>query len=402
MQRLILHEYRRLSAVTLTAEQVVALRRECPSVSVSPSSEGVGRWDLTPDHQVGLVRLQDLTIEIRPKLPIERVLFLIAYALDRVGWKALLAEAETADGLYEGVIAIFNRLVAQAIRPGLLHGYRAREEDSLSVRGRILFAEQVARRQSRPLPVAVRYDDYTPDVVENQMLLAAARRLGRLPLRSEKSRRALRELTAAFERVSVVDFDPRRLPDVRFTRLNERYRPAIRLAETIFRSTSSEMGFGNDAAVSFLVDMNRVFEDFVYESFREALEASRRTLRQGELIAPLDVAGRVRLRPDLTLWRDGVCAAVADAKYKRLDAGIRNADVYQMTAYLLSTGLPRGTLIYAGDQESSRHVIARIGATVAVCGLDVSGPPGEVLAAAAATAKLALGAATLSPSRRFD
>lgn len=105
------------------------------------------------------------------------------------------------------------------------------------------------------------------------------------------------------ERVSLVGYDPQGLPDVSYTRLSERYRPAVELAKLVLRSAASfELGHGRVRASSFLVDMNRVFEDFVVVALREALGATEREFPQGAEGRRLflDEARRVRLEPDLS------------------------------------------------------------------------------------------------------
>ena len=55
---------------------------------------------------------------------------------------------------------------------------------------------------------------------------------------------------------------------------------------------------------------------------------------------------------------------VGDAKYKWLPSGTyRNADLYQLLAYAVATGLPGGTLIYAADEgvSAGEHVVLQAG-----------------------------------------
>ena len=61
---------------------------------------------------------------------------------------------------------------------GLLHGYRTEEEALHTVRGRIRFDEQMRRRSGVPLPVEVRYDEFTDDILENRLVKAAVVSLG--------------------------------------------------------------------------------------------------------------------------------------------------------------------------------------------------------------------------------
>jgi 5-methylcytosine-specific restriction enzyme subunit McrC len=95
------------------------------------------------------------------------------------------------------------------------------------------------------------------------------------------------------------------------------------------------------------------------------------------------VAGRLRLKPDITWWHAGTCQAVIDAKYKALEvSGIPNADAYQMLAYCIAFGLDSGYLVYARDagQEPLDHVIRGSEITIHVRSIDVECEPADVLA----------------------
>ena len=126
-------------------------------------------------------------------------------------------------------------------------------------------------------------------------------------------------------------------------------------------------------ASGFLMDMNRVFQEFVTVALREALGVSEREFGERS-IGPLDMEGRVSLKPDLT-WRDGSrCMFVGDVKYKRMEAGVPNADLYQLLAYAIALDLPGGLLIYAqGEQEPATHTVRHAGKRLEVAALDLSG-----------------------------
>jgi 5-methylcytosine-specific restriction enzyme subunit McrC len=114
--------------------------------------------------------------------------------------------------------------------------------------------------------------------------------------------RSLRRFDSALERVRLVRYDPRSIPEIRYTRLNEHYRPAVELARLILRSDSYELRHGAVRGTSFLVDMNRVFEDFVVVALREALGVSDRSFPQGARGRQLflDRGRRVSLEPDIS------------------------------------------------------------------------------------------------------
>jgi 5-methylcytosine-specific restriction endonuclease McrBC regulatory subunit McrC len=64
---------------------------------------------------------------------------------------------------------------------------------------------------------------------------------------------------------------------VSFTKLNERYRPAVELSKLVLRSISYELSHGQVGGTAFLVDMNDVFQEFC----DDRIEGSSATQRQG-------------------------------------------------------------------------------------------------------------------------
>ena len=191
----------------------------------------------------------------------------------------------------------------RAFSRGLLHGYRVEEESLYTVRGRIMFAEQLRSRFGIPLPVEVRYDEFTNDVLANRLVRAAVYLLGRMRLRSQPARRQLGRIAGMLENVSPVEFRPIDVPEIRFDRLNEHYRTVVELSRLILRHGAFESSRGEVRASGFLMDMNVVFQEFVTVALREALGVSPDAFKE-RAIPSLDEGDHVHLRPDL-VWKDG-------------------------------------------------------------------------------------------------
>jgi 5-methylcytosine-specific restriction enzyme subunit McrC len=386
-----LTEYGTTPAVTMTVEQRDQLRRVAPSIGISPAMGQEHAYDLTPGSFVGAVHLPEgLELLIQPKLPIERVLFLISYAVALGRWKEMGAHFEQADSLLEAIIPGYTFQLRRALSRGVLQGYRTDDEALPTVRGRWRIGDQVRNHFGIAPPVEVSFDEFTEDIELNRLLRAGIRRLLRVPVRDDQSRWPLRALDAKLELVRPIDYDPRRVPEPIFDRRSERYRPAVSLARLILSGASFDLGPGGVQASAFLIDMNRVFEDFVVVALREALGASDRVLVQGARNRSLhfDVGARISLQPDLSFWDGGRCTWIGDVKYKRLKSDVfPNADLYQMAAYVIATDLSRGMLIYAaGDEEPITHELLNLGVHLEVVTLDLAGSPDSVLAQIAALA----------------
>ena len=354
-------------------------------ISVSPSVDRPGAHLLRPSSWVGAVNIGDRSVIVRPKIPVDRVMFLMTYALGPRHWRNEAIDLAPDADVLEAVALAFSRRTQRAIHRGLLRGYR-REEDALNtVRGQIRFADQIGRRYGLPLPIEVAYDEYTEDIEQNRLLKTALHRLSHAHIRSLAVRQELRRLRSAFDMVQLGAYRRGVVPAIRYTRLDEHYRPAVELARLIIENSSLELFGGKVSGASFLIDMNVVFEQFLYVALGEALNLTRdRWQHQARL--KLDKGGSINMEPDLSWWasRPGggtLPRFVGDAKYKKLDTpGFRHADIYQMLAYCTAADLPSGLLIYAdGEGEPAKYRIDHAEKTIEVAALDLSGAPEAIL-----------------------
>jgi 5-methylcytosine-specific restriction enzyme subunit McrC len=340
-----------------------------------------GSWELVSNSRIGVASGLGWELRVRPRLAVPNLFFLLAYALNPDGWKDESAQFASHPDLMDAVASGFSWHALRALDQGVLRGYVHVDERLTTIRGRVRFSDQIARNASLPFPVELSYDDYTEDIIENQILKSATLALLRLARLPRLARRRLLKLRAVLDEVWVVA-RPREVVIPRSTRLNERYAPALQLAAMILRASSIDAPKGQLAATAFVFDMNKVFEDFVTVALGESMERFGGQLRS-QWDGRLDRERRLRIIPDLTWWADGACLAVADAKYKALSvAGMPNADAYQMLAYCTALSLPRGFLIYAkdaGEQACSHHVM-NTPTVIDVRTLDVEAEPDVLLA----------------------
>jgi len=366
--------------ISLTTDQARLLAAS-GVVSAVPTFDRPGRWLVGPAGKVGAARIGDLTVAITPKVEIARLLFLLGYSAHGPAWQPSGVDVGTAEDLVPAIAAALWRQLARAIHQGLLPGYVTVEESSPVLRGRLRESAQLAARHGLPLPLEIRHDEFTVDITENQILRTAAERMLLVPRVDDESRQMLRRLLRDFADVSSIprgDPIPAWLPD----RLNSRYHAALRLAELVLRATSVEHAAGTVAVNGFLIDMPRLFQDFVTVALREALEGGYGGRLAAEPLHHLDEAGRVRLYPDIVWHIGGAPVAVIDAKYKaEKPRGYPNADLYQLLAYCTVLGLRTGHLVYArGNEQPARHVVRGAGVEIVCHALDLDQSPDALLA----------------------
>ena len=381
MREIDLREYVPSDPLALSVhERDALLNRRDLGLAMAPVTGGADEYTLTPGSMVGAVEVGGLSVRIAPKVGIRQLLSLACYAIGHVKLQAREFDFPEHSALPDALALAFGAAARRAFARGLLHGYRTEEDALPTVRGRIRFDDQIRRRFGVPLPVEVRYDEFTADILLNRLVKAAAHRLGRLGLRSRAARSGVAWVAESLGDVSLAAFPRGSVPEVRFDRLNEHYRSVATLARLVLRHGAFEARRGQVRASGFLMDMNHVFQEFVTVALREALGVSEREFGERS-IGPLDQEGRVSLKPDLT-WRHGSrWTFVGDVKYKRIDSGVPNADLYQLLAYATALDLPGGLLVYAqGEQAPATHTVRHSGKRLEVAALDLSGALERTLA----------------------
>ena len=376
-----LQEYVQGGPYELSLAERDALQSRDLSLSIQPILGTASDYHITPGSTVGAIEIGDLSVLIRPKIGIPQLLSMACYAMGAYkSQDQRLFDFEEDHTLPDTLALALSAAAHRAFSRGLLHDYLTREEALYTVRGRIRFDEQIRRRFGIPMPVEVRYDEFTDDILANRLVKAATARLGGMRLRSQPARRGLGWIAGMLDNISPIEFAPRDVPEVRFDRLNEHYRGVVELSRLILRFSGFESRRGQVRASGFLMDMNVVFQEFVTVALREALGASADAFGE-RTIDSLDKRGRVGLRPDL-VWRDGSsCVFVGDTKYKRIvNEQVPNADLYQLLAYVTALDLPGGMLIYAkGEAEPVIHEIRHSGKKLQVAALDLSGSLEDIL-----------------------
>jgi 5-methylcytosine-specific restriction enzyme subunit McrC len=370
-------------------------------VTAAPSAYRPGWWMVGPSRKVGVARVGDIVVRVTPKVPIARLLFLLGYSVHGAAWQASTVDLGEAPDLVAAVAQALWQQVSYAIGQGLLPGYVTVEASSPVLRGRLLESAQLARHHGLPLPLEVRHDEFTVDIPENQVLRTACERMLLVPRVSAETRVRLRRLLREFGDVATIRRGDS-IPAWQPTRLNARYHVALRLAELVLNATSVEQSVGKVAVNGFLLDMPRLFEDFVTVALRESLEGEYGGRVVGQWRGHLDQAGRVDLRPDITWQVGGTVVAVADAKYKaEKPSGYPNADLYQLLAYCTVLGLRVGHLVYAaGNEEPVRHVVRGADVEIICRALDLSQPPERLLAEVRELARAVMATVPVGACRR--
>ena len=159
----------------------------------------------------------------------------------------------------------------------------------------------------------------------------------------------------------------------------EAYRPLLDLCRLLADSLAPGEAAGTTPGPAFLLDMERVFEQYItHEVVRALVRDNRHTVSVQPLLTvtePVPGQPDLTIRPDILIDRGGCVLAVVDAKWKRPADLLLPADLYQVLAYATTLGAGRAVLVYPGRRDRVwRYALPRAAVAVEVRTLRVIGP----------------------------
>jgi len=332
---------------------------------------------------VGLVRFERFEVRVVPKLAgdnlglVEMVEFATGLDALRRASTARTLHAE-GSGLMDLLALLFAEATEAILRGGILADYVEREDDLPILRGRLLGDQQVLRRFGQIDRLICRFDEHEQDIVENQLLAAALARCA-TRVTHESVRGRVRRLLAVFQevcRTDELDLDALRHRKIAYNRLNDHYRRAHELAWLLLDGlgTRDLLASGKTHCFAFLIDMNRLFEMFVFRMVDRLLAGTGMRVHYQRSDRSIIVNASTnqpysRVVPDLLVEATGLTATAriaVDAKYKLYDEKkLDSGDVYQSFLYAYAFGgagnrVPAALLMYPSSTRSSQGIRLRI------------------------------------------
>lgn len=323
-------------------------------------------WRVTPAGVVGVLLTPRRRFVIYPKVPLRNLLCDDAPDDDR---------ASPDDGpldLLAGLLAA--RMLARA-RAGLHRAYRQTPTQGTHLVGPLDLPAQLRQSPFRKDQLHGRLDDLTPGLACN---LVPRRLAGMLtPFVGPDARAALEQAAAAFAEVPDGPLTAELLAGLDAADTPDDYRPLVGLCRLLADARAASAQAGATPAPAVLLSLERLFERHVIRAVADEFGPAAHAQ------ATHAVAGSPALvyRPDAEVRDERGARLVIDAKWKAAGReSLHNEDVYQILAYCVLLGCPRGVLVYPGRRRTWRHATPS-GVTVEVRTVDVSGDRAGCLAA---------------------
>jgi len=322
----------------------------------------------------GVIQLDDLTLEILPKIhgketqpeSCRAALIQMLHSARVIRtYKGAQAGINTQHiNLLDIFIQHFCQDLHSQILQGKLRDYVEQEENLSVMRGRLIIPQHIRHNIVHKERLYCRFDEFSEDMLMNQILRFTLLLL--LPwTRFSKTKKQLNELLMHFDGVSDAPITLQSFNLLKKDRINQRFQPVLEQCRLFIAAIKPDVLAGSTPLFSLLFDMNRLFEAWVAEKLKPWAHQQGWHLRtQGPrkyLAMRNGDSPQFQLRPDIALVDDnGVPQLIADTKWKLLNEsdrklGVSSSDMYQLYAYAGRYECPRLQLIYPAQAGLFQH-----------------------------------------------
>ncbi len=343
------------------------IERHNKHIDVIPNNK---RFNLKSKSFVGKIVFKDKEIRIKTKVPTSNLLYMLAFKYD-LGQFIYNDNYDIIknEGLFEVLVFVFLKWVERVIKQGLYRTYKTVHEKIAGVRGKILFHNINITKDK----LFCEYHFITHSVLENIIIKSTLFYILRLNLPQEllnKAKYFIRQLAT----IEYCELSLNLFKSINYNRLNIRYRKIIDLCKLIF--TSSYFSSLNNTYIfsSYLVDMNKLFETFIYKYLKEKLKGFRIS-RQSKRDKWAEGCSSVlpSIIPDIVINKK----LVIDTKYYKDILNerqkLRSGNLYQLLSYMQIINV-NGLLIYPKNNEDVDYIFRlENGKLFRVISVDLSG-----------------------------
>ena len=322
--------------------------------------------ELRTSHYVGVLQVNNLRIEILPKLyrrgidskdkanqALKNLSYMLKYTRDLKIGETPQSIFETGDVL-EIYISMFLSELENVLQSSIFREYVAVEENLSTVRGKLLIAQHIRANATKNLPLAYcQFDELTQDNLLNQTIKYTLRIL-RAISRSYENHRKIDQLLFIFDDVSDIAVQPHHRSKIHFSRLNLHFKPVIDKCFMFIRNFAVDLCSGRFEYGGLVFDMNKLFEEFIGRMMQKhkdelGLRDYQIELQNKENILKLDEQGNITPKPDIVIMKNGKIDMIIDTKYKidyKQKINPSNQDIYQMMAYGIAAKCSEIVLLY--------------------------------------------------------
>lgn len=321
---------------------------------------------LMAGNWIGVFPINGLTVEVLPKLwgtqgpdtepeADEWALNRPAQMLQVISDRGRIAStghytASESKSLLECFILQFANTLLDELSKGVYHAYREVENNLNTLRGRIVFAEQIRQNAAHDERLYCRYEIFTADNSLNRLFKSVVAALLRREL-GMLTRSRLYAILAMLDDVADMAVSQAAGVTIHFDRLSQRFEACHRWCQRFVATLFPSIYTGAESRLQqtgLAFDMALLFETYVEALLSRQLPSGHWSIAQQSIQTwTSDRHGNRRGIPDLVLYNGDRKPVVLDMKWKvaRPEWKPDVADLRQVREYINTVGATKGYLL---------------------------------------------------------
>lgn len=222
-----------------------------------------------------------------------------------------------------------------------------REEDNLNyLKGKLKFKENIKYNSANQAKFYCEYDTFSENNLLNQLFLFVSTCLYNIS-NDNYNKKTLKLIINYYTDIDLLRFDKFKANKINLTRNQELFKKPFNLAKMFVEKTSVDLSKNKFENISLVWDMNKLFEEFIFEVMKKANPEWNFTAQKGKKLLDGDNNKKRNTFVDI-LAENKEQKIIIDTKYKKLanSNDFSNADVFQVSTYCLLHNANHAVLLY--------------------------------------------------------
>ncbi len=331
----------------ITIEDLEKIKKYLEKINLS-SALKISMSSIKAKSFVGVIKYKNIQIEILPKLIsdidnntknidekekvkiLNNLIFMLSYTqnlLIRTSDCARLSK--TTNPFLEILIREYADSLFDSLKRLTPRSY-IREEDNLKyLKGKLKFIENIKYNSVNQSKFYCEYDEFSENCTLNQLFLYVSSCLYNIS-KDSKNRSKLKFIIDYFCNIKPVYFDLSKCNKIKLARNQQMFKKPFQLAKMFVEHSSVDLSLNKFENITILWDMNKLFEEFIYQLIRRKLPQYQ---AKGQYKKALLKNRNRNTYVDIMINEK----IIIDTKYKKFETmdDIANEDIFQVTTYSL-------------------------------------------------------------------
>lgn len=317
---------------------------------------------IIPQNFVGTIPLDDIQIEILPKIPLvendieaEKNRFLeilenINYFKAKFLNNSKIAITDTS--ILEIFIHLFIKEVEEIIEKGLLYRYINKSENINIFKGKLDISNHIRYNFLHKEKFFMKFDEFSINSLENSIIKLTIQKLKKISVNS-KNKDNLNKISHHLESISILPNSIESLKYITFDRTNDYYKNAIQWAKIFLNNQSSSIfSITNGEVATMLFPMETIFENYIgnklisiikeksYEDLIIKVQDNSCSVFSTTTLNDTEINNIFKIKPDIIIKnKNSKEIFILDTKWKILNKldnkfKISTEDIYQILSYV--------------------------------------------------------------------